>query len=132
VETIKIQSDERIQFIDITDRINKILERSEIRDGIAVIFTKHTTTALMINENEAGLIEDVRNCLERLVPNLNYSHDRVDNNADAHLRAILLQTSLVVPVRNSRLDLGTWQRVFFIELDGPRMRNVLISNIRIE
>jgi len=132
VETIKIQSDERIQFIDITDRINKILERSEIRDGIVVIFTKHTTTALMINENEAGLIEDVRNCLERLVPNLNYSHDRVDNNADAHLRAILLQTSLVVPVRNSRLDLGTWQRVFFIELDGPRMRNVLISNIRIE
>ena len=112
METIEIQSNERIEFIDITDRINRIIEKLGITDGVALIFTKHTTTALMINENETGLLEDIKNSLKRLVPNLNYKHDRIDNNADAHLRAILLQTSLVVPVRNSRLDLGTWQKVF--------------------
>lgn len=132
METIEIQSNERIEFIDITDRINRIIEKLGITDGVALIFTKHTTTALMINENETGLLEDIKNSLKRLVPNLNYKHDRIDNNADAHLRAILLQTSLVVPVRNSRLDLGTWQKVFLIELDGPRVRNVLVGNIEME
>jgi secondary thiamine-phosphate synthase enzyme len=82
---------------------------------------------LIVNEYEPGLVSDIETLLGRLIPKLDYKHDRIDNNADSHLRSILLQSSLVLPVKKSRLDLGTWQRILFIELDGPRDRTLTVK-----
>ncbi|OYT41905.1 MAG: hypothetical protein B6U86_01555 [Candidatus Altiarchaeales archaeon ex4484_43] len=124
---IQVKSNRRTELIDITDMINSIIAKSEAGDGIALIFTKHTTVALIVNENEAGLISDIEASLKRLIPKQDYKHDRIDNNADSHLRSILLQSSIVLPIKGSHLDLGTWQRVILIELDGPRNRTVTIK-----
>jgi secondary thiamine-phosphate synthase enzyme len=127
---IEIKTNSRVEIIDITAEVQKEVERSGVKDGIALVYTKHTTTAIIINENESGLKEDILNALERLIPRgAGYLHDRIDDNADSHLRAILLGNSVVVPVVNGRLDLGTWQRIMFIELDGPRVRRVVVKVI---
>ncbi|HDI72542.1 MAG TPA: YjbQ family protein, partial [Candidatus Altiarchaeales archaeon] len=94
-----------------------------------LIFTEHTTSGLTINENESGLISDMENILKKLVPEDRYEHDRIDNNADSHLRSLLLEHSLLLPVSDKKLQLGTWQRVFFVELDGPRSRNISVRVI---
>ncbi len=124
---ISISSNKRVEFIDITRQVQKVVDSSEITDGIVIIFTRHTTTGLMVNENESGLIKDFGNMLQRLVPPDDYFHDRIDNNADAHLRSVILNTSVAVPIKNKKLYLGTWQRIFFVELDGPRNRRIIIS-----
>jgi len=127
---IEIKTSRRIEIVDITDKVREIVEKHDVTDGIVVVYTKHTTTAIIINENESGLKEDITNILEKLVPSrAGYMHDRIDNNADSHLRAILLGNSVVVPITNGRLDLGTWQRIMFIELDGPRTRRVVVKVI---
>ena len=127
---IEIKTSKKIEIVDITDKVREIVEKHDVTDGIVVVYTKHTTTAIIINENESGLKEDIISILEKLVPSrAGYMHDRIDNNADSHLRAILLGNSVVVPITNGRLDLGTWQRIMFIELDGPRVRRVVVKVI---
>ncbi len=124
---IEISTRERVEVVDITDYVRREVERSGVKDGIAVVYTYHTTTALIINENEEGLKRDVITILSKLIPTgAGYMHDRIDSNADAHLRSIILGNSVVVPVKNGRLDLGTWQRIMFVELDGPRRRRVSV------
>jgi secondary thiamine-phosphate synthase enzyme len=124
---IKIKTNKRREITDITDMVNKVVADSDVRDGVALVFSKHTTTALIVNENEQGLLSDIETSLERLIPELDYGHDGIDNNADSHLRSILLQSSLVLPVKESRFDLGTWQRVLLIESDGPRNRTLTVK-----
>jgi len=125
---IEIKTNKRVEIIDITDEVRRIVEKSEVKEGIAVVYTTHTTTAIIINENESRLKEDILNILEKLVPTkAGYKHDEIDNNADSHLRAILLGNSVIIPIENGRLCLGTWQRIMFIELDGPRSRRVLVK-----
>ncbi len=127
---IEIKTSKKIEIVDITDKVREVVEKHDVTDGIVVVYTKHTTTAIIINENESGLKEDIISILEKLVPSrAGYMHDRIDNNADSHLRAILLGNSVVVPITNGRLDLGTWQRIMFIELDGPRTRRVVVKVI---
>jgi len=127
---IRVESKKRTEFIDITAKVADSLRNSGICEGIAAIFTKHTTTALTINENESGIISDMESSLERIIPSLSYKHDRIDNNANSHLRAMLLGHNLVIPVKDSELELGTWQRVFLVELDGPRTRKVIVRAIK--
>ncbi len=125
---IEIRTSKRIEIVDITDDVRRIVEGSDVEEGIAVVYTRHTTTAIIINENEHGLKEDVISILEKLIPShAGYMHDRVDDNADSHLRAIFLGNSVVIPITNGKLDLGTWQRILFIELDGPRTRKVIVK-----
>ena len=82
----------------------------------------------MINENERGLRNDILDMLEKLVPeNESYTHNQIDNNAHAHLRAVLLGMSETVPVEDGHMVLGTWQSIFFVELDGPRKRSINIK-----
>jgi secondary thiamine-phosphate synthase enzyme len=114
--------------VDITDKISSVVRSSNIDEGMCTISTSHTTCAIIVNENESGLVSDIMELLEKLIPsNANYYHDRIDNNADAHLRAVLLGNSEMMPVRKGDLELGTWQSIFFVELDGPRNRNVDIA-----
>ena len=125
---IEIPTREEFELIDITYLINQKIRESGIKDGIAVIFTRHTTTALFVNENETGLLEDVKEFFQSLVPKgKGYKHDRIDRNAHSHLRSIILNPSLAIPIKDGRLLLGTWQSVIFAELDGPRRRKVFIK-----
>jgi len=125
---ISISTNERFELVDITYEVQKLLDDFDLDEGAVLIFTKHTTTALMINEKETGLLKDFKKIMKELVPEgREYEHNRIDNNADSHLRAILLSSSLVVPVSNRRLELGSWQRIFLVELDGPRTRKIIVK-----
>ena len=128
---LKIETSKRIELIDITSEVQEEIMKSEVPEGICVISTRHTTAGIIINENETGLKEDILALLKKLVPtDAEYMHDRIDNNADSHLRAMLLGASETLPVSEGKLELGTWQRIFFAEMDGPRSRTVNITLLR--
>lgn len=116
--SLKINTNKNFEIIDITSQINDLID---IDNGIISIFSKHSTSAIVVNENESGLLMDFEFALNNLISDkYSYSHDRIDNNARSHLKSFLLSSSECLPVKNGKLDLGTWQSVFFIELDGPR------------
>jgi len=135
---LSIATTEPIQFIDLTDHINQHLRHENIRDGAVTVFSRHTTAAIKINEAEELLIEDFKHFLRRLCPTEHaYNHNDMSRrkppiavderpNGHSHLMHLLLSTSETIPVVDSRLALGTWQRVFMIELDGPRPREVMV------
>lgn len=125
-----IQTTTRTELVDITDRVRTAVQERGIKDGICVISTRHTTGGIIINENERGLRGDILGMLEKLIPeNRTYAHDQIDNNARSHLCAVLLGMSETIPIEDGHPVLGTWQRIFFVELDGPRIRNVNIKII---
>jgi len=122
---IEIKTKRRVEVVDITSNVAEEIRKSGVKEGVALIYSKHTTTAITINENESGLKEDIINCIENLIlSSAGYRHNRIDNNADSHLRAIFIGNSVMIPVTNGNPDLGTWQSILFIELDGPRSRRV--------
>jgi secondary thiamine-phosphate synthase enzyme len=124
----EVKTSERLEIIDISSGINSIVTGSNVKTGLVNVFSKHSTSGIVINENESGLVEDFKNLLKKIVQDdAGYKHDRIDNNADSHLRSLLLGNSVSVPVDNGRMDLGTWQSIFFIELDGPRTRNITVT-----
>ncbi len=115
---LKISTNKNFEIIDITSRVNELID---IEDGIVSIFSKHSTSAIVVNENESGLLKDFELTLDNIITDrFSYSHDRIDNNARSHLKSFLLSSSECLPIKNGKLDLGTWQSVFFVELDGPR------------
>jgi secondary thiamine-phosphate synthase enzyme len=116
--SFKINTSKKFEIIDITSKINELID---IEEGIVSVFSRHSTSAIVVNENESGLLADFEFMLDNLVSDeFSYQHDRIDNNASSHLKSFLLSSSETLPVKNSRLELGTWQSVFFVELDGPR------------
>lgn len=129
-DVLDVETDKRVEIIDITPQLKSALIKTGMKTGIVHVFSKHSTAGIVINENEKGLVEDFKNALESLVPqNREYRHNRIDNNADAHIRSFITGSSETVPVENSALSLGTWQSVFFVELDGPRSRKVTLTFI---
>ncbi len=128
MDSLDIKSNRRVEIINIIDMLNGTLKKSGIKNGIMNVFTKHTTSGIVINENESRLIADLENTLESLIPtDKNYQHNAIDNNADSHIRAFFIGSSETIPIENGSLSLGTWQSVFFVELDGPRSRRVIIT-----
>jgi secondary thiamine-phosphate synthase enzyme len=126
VKAIEVRTEKRTEIVDITERVEKLLEGS----GVALIFTPHTTASIILNEAEEGLLDDILELMEKIAPrNSNYRHNRIDSNADAHLKASILGNSVLVPFENGKLKLGTWQRILFIEFDGPRNRRVFVRQI---
>ena len=126
-KSFKINASKNFEIIDITSAINDLID---VDNGIISIFSRHSTTAIVVNENESGLLSAFEFMLENLVQDkFTYEHDRIDNNARSHLKSFLLSSSECLPIRNSRLDLGTWQSVFFVELDGPRSNRTLSLTI---
>ena len=124
-KSLRISSSSNFQIIDITSDIvailNEISKDNKISEGIVNIFTKHSTSSIRVNENEKGLLLDFEKALKYVIKEKdNYKHDYIDNNAASHIRAFLLGSSETIPIVDGRLDLGTWQSIFFIELDGPR------------
>ena len=116
--SLKINTNKNFEIIDITSQINNLID---IEEGIISIFSRHSTSAIVVNENESGLLKDLEFTLDNLIQDkFSYRHDRIDNNARSHLKSFLLSSGESIPIKNGKLDLGTWQSVFFIELDGPR------------
>ncbi len=128
-ETLTVQTRERLELINITDQVAAHVRRSGIRQGIALINSLHTTLALFINEFQQALLDDMRTFLEQVVTRSSYYRhndpqfsDCDRQNADSHLRAMLLGHNLCLQVNNGELVLGTFQSVILAELDGPRER----------
>jgi len=127
---IEIDTRERVEIIDVTSFIEEFVKNSGIENGICLVYTMHTTTGLTVNEAERGLIKDMCRLMSSLIPEgAGYLHDRIDSNAHAHLQALLLGNSVTIPVDAGRIILGTWQRILFIELDGPRRRRLYCRTI---
>ena len=124
--TFSFETRGEVDFIDITRDIEGIVRESGIRNGIAVVFAPHATGAIIINENDPSLLEDLRDTLERIVPrHAGYRHPV---NAHSHLRSILMEPSKVLPVIGGSLALGTWQSVVWVEVDThPRTRKVIVT-----
>ncbi|HSP06899.1 MAG TPA: secondary thiamine-phosphate synthase enzyme YjbQ [Acidobacteriota bacterium] len=138
-EDIRFRSKRCLQFIDVTDRIVKIVGDSGIRHGLANIQTRHTTAAVLINENEPLLLKDLKRTLERIAPRKHsYRHDdftvRTVNmepgelaNGHAHCKSLYLRASETVNLLDGILQLGRWQRIFFLELDRARDRSLSVQ-----
>jgi secondary thiamine-phosphate synthase enzyme len=128
MERLELRTKESTELIDITDEVKRIVRARGVDSGICVVFTRHTTTGIIINENETGLMSDILRMLDELVPRgKGYLHDRIDSNAHAHLRAVLLGSSVTIPIENGSMTLGTWQSIIFVECDGPRRREVFVQ-----
>jgi secondary thiamine-phosphate synthase enzyme len=116
------------EMVDITSRVAELVTATGVKDGICAIYVPHATAAVVINENaDPNVCTDILAALAGLVPEGRWLHDRVDNNAAAHIKATILGPSEAVPVRSGRLRLGTWQSVMLVELDGPRDRTVIVE-----
>ena len=129
-----LSTEDRCEVSDITKLIREVIQQSPVANGIALINTLHTTCALFINEFQSALIDDLKNLIERLVPERGgYRHDDPRDsdcergNACAHLRAALLGRSIAVGLNNGELTLGRFQSVIFAELDGPRKREITVQ-----
>ncbi|MBP1928932.1 secondary thiamine-phosphate synthase enzyme [Methanolinea mesophila] len=124
---IEVKTSSRTQFIDITGLVSDELAKSAVKNGACHVYMTHTTAGLTINENaDPDVARDILAGLAHLVPEKgNYRH--AEGNSDAHIKASLMGSSLMVPVIDGRLALGTWQGIYFCEFDGPRVRNVLVG-----
>jgi len=127
---ITFPTSKEIELVNITSKVEKILEESEVKEGICILFAPHATGMLIINEDEPGLKEDILQSLQRIIPKkANYRHDEIDDNAFSHILSALIGTEKVIPIKNGRLQLGTWQEIFFVETDGPRERRRVVVTI---
>ncbi|WP_136686882.1 secondary thiamine-phosphate synthase enzyme YjbQ [Halorhabdus amylolytica] len=119
---LSVSTDERLSVLDVTDRVAEALPTDA--DGTATVFVPHTTAAVTVNEGESRLLGDIETGLSELVADEGWAHDRIDDNADAHLRSTLVGPSVTVPVSDGELAMGTWQSILFVECDGPRTRSL--------
>jgi secondary thiamine-phosphate synthase enzyme len=135
-ETLTVETDDRIELVDLTDRLISLVRRLDVREGFVNLWSMHTTCAIFINEFQTALLADIKQFLEHVVArdadwlHNNPLHSDCDRmNADAHLRALLLGHSLTLQISGGEVVLGQWQRVLMAELDGPRARSLRVQVI---
>jgi len=123
--SITVSTGSRMEFVDITSQIQKEAVQSGIRDGICYIYNPHTTAGLTINEGaDPAVQDDIVAVLKKVIP-MNHPYKHMEGNSPAHIMASLMGSSVTVFIEDGRLVLGTWQKIFFCEFDGPRSRKVL-------
>lgn len=117
------------EFVNITDEVERIVETSKIRDGMALVSAQHITAAVYVNDAESGLIADIEEWLKNLAPmNKDYRHHRTgETNGYAHLWNLTLGHQVMVPITNGKLDLGPWEQVYYAEFDGQRKKRVIVK-----
>jgi secondary thiamine-phosphate synthase enzyme len=120
--TFHVSTDERTALLDITAQVADSLPADA--EGTATVFVRHTTAGVTVNESEGRLLDDLGDALDDLVPDSGWAHDRIDDNADSHVRATLIGPDVTIPVTDGEPDMGTWQSVLLVECDGPRTRTV--------
>ena len=129
-QEISLSTLKKQELIDITDNVNSIIKKSKIKNGLCSVFTRHATAAIIINENyDPNICLDLVDALNRLIPSGIWRHDRIDGNADAHIKSAILGPSETIPIKNNKLNLGKWQSVMMAELDGPRNDRKIIVTI---
>ena len=130
MERFEVSSKERYELINITDRVEAIVEKSKIENGLVFVFVLHSTAGVILTEDEPGLKKDWLDFLKKTVSGFNFLHNRIDNNADSHILSGLIGQGKTLPVENSQIMRGTWQDIFLVELDGPRSRKVIIEIVK--
>jgi secondary thiamine-phosphate synthase enzyme len=130
-EYIQIETDKEKEIVNITDRVKNALRISRITEGICLVNSMHITSSVFINDEEEGLKEDILEWLEKLAPDRpDYRHHKTgETNADSHLKRTILGREVVIAITKGRLDLGTWEQVFYGEFDGKRLKKVLVKII---
>lgn len=129
---LKILTDTRRAFVNITPQVEKALAESGIREGLMLVNPLHITASVFINDDEVGLHNDYERWLEKLAPEKpyeQYDHNSFEDNADAHLKRQVMGREVVVAITKGRLDFGTWEQIFYGEFDGMRAKRVLIKII---
>ena len=126
---LEFSSSKKRELISISAEVEKIVNKSNKTDGMCLVYTPHTTAAILINEDEPGFKADIEKILDLWIPKGDWKHNSVDGNATAHLASALIGQSTVVPITNGDLQLGTWQQIFLVELDGPRANRRIIVQI---
>jgi secondary thiamine-phosphate synthase enzyme len=127
LHTLHFETRSRVEFKDITSQVEKLIAESGVREGSCIVFTPHTTAAILINENaDPSLHKDFDDFLKRLAPaSGDYHHN--DGNCDSHLKSAVIGCSKTLLIENRRLVLGRWQGVFLCEFDGPRRRELRVK-----
>ncbi len=122
----------RIAFINITDKVQEIVDKSNVKEGLCLVNAMHITASVFINDDEHGLHRDFARWLEALAPHepSRYEHNNTgEDNADAHLKRQIMGREVVVAITNGRLDFGPWEQIFYGEFDGQRPKRVLVKVI---
>ncbi len=117
------------EFINMTPKAEEILDKSGIKEGMLLVSAMHITAGVYINDAEDGLIQDIEEWLNRLAPEgVDYRHHRTgETNGDAHLKNLLIGHQVIIPVTHGKLDLGTWQQLYYAEFDGQRRKRVIVK-----
>jgi len=130
-EYMVFRTKKRRELVHLTPRLETILEKSGIREGMMLVSAMHITAGVFVNDDEPGLHQDIWTWLEQLAPfKADYLHHRTgEDNGDAHLKSMLVHHEVIVPITAGRLDLGTWQRVFYAEFDGQRDKRLIVKGM---
>lgn len=130
IKTLSISTQSKVEFKNITGKIESALKESKVKNGVCWVFVPHTTAGITINEGaDPAVCQDIISQLERIVPSHgNYTH--MEGNSPAHIKASLIGSSEMVIIQNGALHLGTWQSVYFCEFDGPRSRKLVVRIIQ--
>jgi secondary thiamine-phosphate synthase enzyme len=125
-ETLTLSTKGEIEFIDLTEKVQRLVSKYGVKNGLAHVFAPHSTAIIILTEQESGLLEDIKALLEKLAPkNGRYNHP---SNAHSHLRSVLMSPDKTIPIIDGHLALGTWQSLVFVETDVyPRQRTIIIQ-----
>lgn len=126
-----VSTSSKYELVDITRKVERVVEESGVENGLCIVFAPHATAAVIANENERGLVTDIINAIKLVVPeDKNWRHNLIDDNASAHIASSIIGSSRIFPVLKGKLVRGVWQNIFLVELDGPRRsRRVIIEVI---
>ncbi len=126
-KTINVKTRSRTEFIDITSEVKRMVSESGIKSGVCYVYVPHTTAGVTINEGaDPAVVKDILSTLNELIPNKN-SYLHMEGNSDAHIKTSLMGPSQAIIIEEGKLQLGTWQAIFFCEFDGARSRKVMIK-----
>jgi len=128
MKTIKFSTRQKYEIVDLTCQLEDFVSKSKINEGICLVFTPHATAAVVLNENEKGLEDDIMLQVKTMFSG-DYKHNKIDDNAQAHLAASFFGQGVTIPVIDSKPILGTWQRLLFCEFDGPRTNRKILMII---
>jgi secondary thiamine-phosphate synthase enzyme len=128
-EYLTFHTKQHREYVHITPQVEAIVKNSGVKEGMAIVSAMHITAGIYVNDLEDGLIHDIDEWLEKLAPfRPDYQHHNTgEDNGDSHLKALLVHHEVILPVTNGKLDLGTWQRVFYAEFDGQRNKRVIVK-----
>lgn len=126
---LTIATQERYQLINITEKIEEVVRKTGVEEGMVLAFVPHSTAGILLTEDEEGLKRDWLTLFKKVVSENNFFHNQIDNNADSHLLSGLIGQGKFLPVKGGKIVRGTWQKIFLAEFDGPRERRIVVEVI---